>query len=283
MMFTLPQPSGGFRWAQLPPGPALICEALEPLCLHFFTARPWRLGERTPDSTDGWLEIAQTMEIDVERVRRLHQIHGAQPVTYKKGEQAPASGIPRADIVLTDDPAVAVVVQTADCLPILIADRRTSAVAAAHAGWRGLAVRVPEVVVNRMAAGFGSRPEDLAVAIGPAIGACCYEVGADVRERFVREGFSPAQVARWFHQEPLTLPGNPPMRSLSAERRADHWFFDGWACAREQLESAGVPGAQVFGVDLCTGSHEAVFCSYRRDGAIAGRMAAVIRPRPLPH
>jgi hypothetical protein len=282
MMVTLPQPSGGFRWVQLSPGVALMCEALEPLAGHFFTSRVWRLGDRTADSTDGWLEVAQAMHIGVNQVRRLHQVHGAEAVTYKKGERGSEREIPRADIVLTDDPAAAIVVQTADCVPILIADRRTSAVAAAHAGWRGLAAHVPQVVVEKIAAEFDRRREDLVVAIGPAIGACCYEVGADVRERFMQAGFSPAELARWFQPAPLTLPANPPMRSLSPERRQDRWFFDGWTCAREQLESAGVPGAQIFSADLCTGSHEPFFCSYRRDGAIAGRMAAVIQPRPSP-
>lgn len=280
MMFTLPQPSGGFRWVQLPPGPALVCEALEPFAGHFFTARAWRLGERTADSTDGWLEVAETIQIDIAQVGRLNQVHGAEVVTYKKGERGPRIGVPRADVVLTDDPDVAIAIQTADCLPILVADRRTSAVAAAHAGWRGLAAGVPHVVVNRMVSDFGSSYDDLMVAVGPAIGGCCYEVGADVRERFEREKFSPAALSRWFHPGPLTLPANPPMRSLSAERHGGHWFFDGWACAREQLESAGVPGDQIFGVDLCTASHEPSFCSYRRDGAVAGRMAGVIRPRP---
>lgn len=282
MMVTLPQPSGGFRWVQLPPGPALVCEAFEPFARHFFTTRSWRLGDRTAESTDGWLEVSQTMQMDVGQVGRLRQVHGAEAVTYKKGERGPESGIPQADIVLTDDQAVAIAVQTADCLPILIADRATSRVAAAHAGWRGLAARVPQVVVERMTTDFGSRREDLVVAIGPAIGACCYEVGGDVRERFMRERFSPAECGGWFRPSPLMLPANPPMRSLSTERRQDRWFFDGWTCAREQLESVGVPRTQVFSADLCTGSHESFFCSYRRDGAIAGRMAAVIRPRPSP-
>jgi polyphenol oxidase len=276
MMVTLPQPNGGFRWTQLPAGPALICERLEPLARHFFTTRPWRLGERTPESTEGWSEIAEWMHANVVDLRRLHQVHGAEAVTYKKDQPVPAGALPRADIVLTDNRSAAVAVQTADCLPILIADRRSSAVAAAHAGWRGLAARVPHVAVERMTVDFGSRPEDLLVAVGPAIGACCYEVGVDVRDRFVQDGFSSAGVARWFRPDPLTLPANPPMRSLPAERRADHWFFDAWACVREQLESAGVPRDQIYCAELCTASHEPVFCSYRRDGAVAGRMVGII-------
>ena len=176
-------------------------------------------------------------------------------------------------IVLTDDASVALAVQTADCLPILFVDRRTRAVAAAHAGWRGLAANAPGVAISRMVADLGSRPDDLLVAIGPAIGACCYEVGEDVRARFADE--------RWFHGEPLVLTGNPPMAALSAVRRPNRWFFDGWSCARAQLESAGVPHDQIFSADLCTASHESTLCSYRRDGAAAGRMAGVIRSKKL--
>src|SRR5262249_15987545 len=203
---------------------------------------------------DGWMEIAQTMQVGVMQLGRLHQVHGAEAITYKKGERVPGGATPTADIAVTDDPAVAIAVQTADCLPILIADRQSFAGAAAHAGWGGLAARVPRVAVERVAADFGSRPEDLIVGVGPAIGACCYEVGADVRERFVREGFSQSGIDRWFHLEPITLPANPPMRSLPVERRAGHWFFDAWACVREQLESAGVPRVQIFCAELCTAS-----------------------------
>ena len=267
---------------QLPAGPALICEALEPFARHFFTTRHWRLGDRTPESTDGWLEIARTMEVGVMHLGRLHQVHGAEVVTYKKGERVPEGARPRADIALTDDPEVALAVQTADCLPILIADRRTRAVAAAHAGWRGLAARVPDVAVNGLLSDFGGRAADLVVAIGPAIGACCYEVGEEVRARFSEAGFASEQLDDWFRTKPLPCGPNEPMRTVPTTRRPNHWFFDGWSCARDQLESAGVAPGQIFIAGLCTASHEAVLCSYRRDGAVAGRLAGVIRPRPSP-
>jgi len=256
---------------------ALVCEALEPFAAHFFTTRGWRLGERTTMADGGWKEVADAAHVDVTRLGRLQQVHGAAAAAYKKGGAGPAGAAPTADIILTDDASLAVAIQTADCLPILIVDRRTRAVAAAHAGWRGLAARVPAVAVDRLAADFGSRVEDLLVAAGPAIGACCYEVGEDVRARFAEAGFPPAQITRWFRPDPLALRHNPPARTLAAARRPDHWFFDGWACVREQLESAGVPGDQILTADLCTASHDATFCSYRRDGAIAGRMAGVIR------
>ena len=135
---------------------------------------------------------------------------------------------------------------------------------------------MPIVTIERLAAEFGSRPADLLVAIGPSIGACCYEVGEDVRSRFA--GFETAGVERWFAARPSVWAGNPPVSTLSSLRRSGHWFFDGWQCARDQLTSAGVPSDQVFVAELCTASHGATFCSYRRDGAgAAGRMVGVIR------
>jgi len=279
-MVTLPKPNGGFHWAQLVAGPALVCETLKPIAPHFFTTRAWQLGERaTADAADGWKEIAAAARVDVAHLGRLHQVHGADVVAYKRGGPAPPATPPQADIVLTDDPSLAIAVQTADCMPVLIGDRRTKAVAAAHAGWRGLVARVPAIAIERMVHDLGSDPSDLIVAVGPAIGACCYEVGEDVRTRFAQAESSPTELARWFRTAPASLIANPSMSALTSTRRPDHWFFDGWSCAREQLESAGVPGDQIFIAGLCTASHEASFCSYRRDGAGTGRLAAVIRGR----
>jgi copper oxidase (laccase) domain-containing protein len=138
------------------------------------------------------------------------------------------------------------------------------------------------VAVEQLVGQFGSRPADVVVAIGPAIGACCYEVGEEVRARFHIAGFAASQLARWFTSDPVLSSGNPPMPSLPKTRRADHWFFDGAQAARDQLESAGVPADQIFVSGLCTASHAGVLCSYRRDGSGAGRMAAVVRRRLRP-
>ncbi len=173
-------------------------------------------------------------------------------------------GLPDADIIVSTQRELALAVQTADCVPLLVADRRTGAVAAAHAGWRGLASRVPMLTIRALERECGSRPQDLVAAIGPAIGPCCYEVGSDVRQAFA-SSFAPEEAERWF-------------------RRAAHpdkWMFDTWASTRSQLEAAGVPVVQIFESRLCTASHPAVFCSYRRDGSPAGRMAAAIKPRDV--
>ena len=274
-----PQPNGGFEWVQAAAGPALRCTSLSPLADHLLTTREWRLGSTMPGGRDeGWREVARALNIDPTHLARVHQVHGATVIVAAPG--ADTSRLP-ADILLTKDVTIALAVQAADCLPLLLADRRTGAVAAAHAGWRGLAARVPEVVVGALVREFGSRASDLIVAIGPSIGACCYEVGLDVRDAFRAAGFADRDLARWFVERPRPTPENPSMPAISEIRRANHWFFDSWAAARFQLERAGVPPDGIHVAALCTASHPDLFCSYRRDGSPAGRMAAAIRVRTL--
>jgi hypothetical protein len=275
----LPQPDDAFAWVQAPGGDALVCRALEPLAPHLFTTRAWRLGSAAAGGgNDGWGEIAEATGVSSSQLVRLRQVHGAAVVVAHSGERRTSTDLPAADIVVSADVDAAVAIQTADCVPLLIADRRTGAVAAAHAGWRGQAARVPRTAVNALRQAFGSRHADLVAAIGPCIGACCYEVGRDVRAAFVEASFDADQVSRWFTDTPRQTTRNRSMRELSAVRRPEHWFFDGQASVRDQLVECGLLPDQIHAADLCTASHPA-FCSYRRDGAQAGRIAAAIRPR----
>jgi YfiH family protein len=267
MMFMLPQPNDGFAWVQASAGPALVCRALEPVA-HLFTTRGWSLGSQTAgDADDGWGQVAAALDVDAASLVRAHQVHGAVVLVRRAGQtDAPVDvsrSRPDADIIISNDSDVALAIQTADCVPLLLADRRTGVVAAAHAGWRGLAARVPAVAVDALAREFGSRPEDLVAAAGPSISALRYEVGIEVRGSFEHAGCSTAQLARWF----------------SPAARSEHSYFDGWAAVRDQLESAGVPTDQIHVAALCTATYPALFCSYRRDGTPAGRMAAVVRAR----
>ncbi len=162
---------------------------------------------------------------------------------------------------MTDDPSVALAIQVADCVPLLLADRQTGAVAAVHAGWRGTAAGAAPAAVTALVREFGVRPERLVVAQGPSIGPCCYTVGDELVDAFRAGGFA---------------------------RNADRWFvrddtgslkLDVWAANRDQLVSSGVPAAAIHAAGLCTSSRPDLFASYRRDGPGAGRIAAVIRSR----
>lgn len=275
----LPQPDDTFAWVRAPGGDALVCRALEPFAPHLFTTRVWRLGSAGAGrGDDGWSEVAEAAGVQNGQLVRLHQVHGATAIVARPGEPGTRAELPDADIVVSADTGSALAIQTADCVPLLIADRRTGAAAAAHAGWRGQAARVPRAAVEALRREFASRPADLIAAIGPCIGPCCYEVGRDVRQAFADASFSADQLSRWFVEAPRPTARNRSMPGLPAVRRPDHWFFDGQSAVREQLVECGLSLDHVHAADLCTASHQA-FCSYRRDGAEAGRIAAAIRPR----
>jgi len=261
------QPAAGFAWLETAHGPSLVCRALAPWASTYFTTRSWRLG--SPASrADGaaWDSVASTVGVPLDRLVRLKQVHGAAVVVVRQnaanGSDANVAtgALDEADVVVSDDPSRALTIQTADCVPILLVDPRTGAVGAAHAGWRGLAARVPHVVVRAMSEEFGSRPADLVAAVGPSISAARYEVGQDVRARFA-SAFAASDVDAWF---------------LSATRE-HHWLFDGWRSTRDQLVAAGLAPDHIYQANLCTAVHDDLFCSYRRDGEKAGRMIAVIR------
>jgi YfiH family protein len=263
VQYMLPELSPGFKWIQSDRGPALVCEALEPFARHLFTTRAWTLGTSAgADHIPGWDELARAIGVRSENLLRAKQVHGSTVVVHRHGDGRTDGRLPEADILTTDDQSMAVAVQTADCVPLLIADRRTGSVAAAHAGWRGLAAQVPRVAVEALRREFGSRPGDLVAAIGPAISGSRYEVGSDVRSRFEHAGCTTDQLARWF----------------SDAARSGHWYFDGSRAAFDQLVAAGLAAAAIHQASLCTAGHPDIFCSYRRDGRGAGRIAGAIRP-----
>ena len=260
-------------------GQALVCRPLEAAASHLFTTRRWSLGSAAPaDRADAWADVATALDVDPARLARAHQVHGADILIRRTGD-APVATLPDADIVVSNDPAVAIAIQAADCVPILMADRRSGAVAAAHAGWRGLAAGVPRVTVEALAREFGSRAADLVAAAGPSIGACCYEVGPEVRQRFEDAGWPESKTSGWFFTRPQPTMGNPSMAGARTEPQPGHWYFDSGRAACDQLESAGVPRDQIFVAKLCTASHPGALCSYRRDGVAAGRIAGAIRAR----
>ena len=193
----------------------------------------------------------------------------ARRSSSRAASRARPTAAPDADIIVSDDPALALAVQAADCVPLLIADRRTGAVAAAHAGWRGLAAACPRRRSQALAREFGSRPADLIAAVGPSIGACCYEVGADVRERSQRAGSRRGRSTRWFSRRPQPTRGNPSMPGAraGAPRRITGSSTAGRR-ARDQLEAAGVPARRRFSSpELCTASHPDAVLLVSRDGS----------------
>lgn len=263
----------GFSWTKESWGSALRSAAVQEIADHFFTTR--QLWLRGDSEEADWARTASTVGVPPNRLLRLTQVHGRTAVAVRRGEasslapfasalagDASADGWPQADILLTDDPSVALAVQVADCVPLLIADPRTGAVGAVHAGWRGTVAGAARAAVEELGREFGAEARDLVVAVGPSIGACCYEVGADVAGAF-EAAHQGGESGRWF--------------SKHADGRLQ---LDLWAANRDQLLASGVPAAQIHECGLCTASHPEWFASYRRDGPGTGRIAAVIRSRP---
>jgi len=227
---------------------------------HFFTARELTLGE----DVAGWHRVAALAGVTEENLLLVKQVHGAA-VAVASADRPRTWTRPEADVIATDDPRAAVGVRTADCVPILLAEETGRVVAAIHAGWRGLAARAPIAGVAALGQRHGVRPERLIAAIGPAIGPCCYEVGAATRDAFALAGHHSSMLERWFEPRPN-----------------GKFHLDTWRATRDQLEGAGIPSSRVHAVGLCTRTHADTFHSFRADGPAVGRMLAVIRPHAEP-
>jgi polyphenol oxidase len=183
----------------------------------------------------------------------------------------------KGDASVTNRASLLFAVQTADCVPILIVDPKKRAVAAVHAGWKGTLARIAEKAVGRMRLEFGSKPSDLLAALGPSIGACCYEVGvefvtkfnaqfADASEYFdePRTGDEPNPL-QWLSMAP---PGHqPPPRNV---------HLDLPKANRAQLLAAGLRPQNIFLSALCTACRTDLFFSHRREGTLSGRLLSVI-------
>jgi hypothetical protein len=241
----------------------LLTSALLARFPHGFTTReggssppPWdalnlggAVGDEPERVAENWRRLEAATGLAFARVR---QVHGARAVRLHR----PGPPVEEADAVVSRTGGLAATVSVADCVPVLIADPATGAVAAVHAGWRGTVARAAAEGVRALAR-EGARPADLLAAIGPSIGACCYEVSPDLAARFARE--LGAEVVR-----------DGP--------RGPH--LDLWGANARVLEAAGVRPEAVEVLSRCTACERDLFFSHRRDAGRTGRQVAFIAPDP---
>ena len=173
----------------------------------------------------------------------LKQVHSAACVAA----EGRGGLVGRGDALLENTPGAVVAVKTADCIPILLVDEKRRAIGAVHAGWRGTAARIAGQAVTQMREHFGTDPADLHAAIGPGIGECCYEVGAEVAAHFGGQGRGHVDLA-------------------GANRR--------------QLMEGGVTAERIYASNLCTMCRPEEFHSYRRDKEAAGRLYSFVGLAP---
>ena len=189
------------------------------------------------------------------------QVHGTVIARVRPGDDPAALAQVEADGICSDSPGLAVGVFVADCVPALVVDPRTGSFAAVHAGWRGTVGGVLPAAVRALATEFGARPEDLRVALGPAIGPCCFEVGPEVVAAF--EALFADARARG-----IVLPS-----SRGAAGKAN---VDLKAANRLLLERAGVAPAAIDAGPECTHCDSARFFSFRRDGGGIGQLMGLV-------
>jgi YfiH family protein len=178
------------------------------------------------------------------------QVHG-NDVRVVHNEDDAGNDEERCDALTSALPGIMLGVKTADCVPVLLGDPRTGAAAAVHAGWRGTLATIVPVTIGRMAREFGTRPEDLCVAIGPAAASCCYEVGHEVVDLF-NQNFAYAG-------------------ELFEPTHARHAVVDLQRANRQQLIDAGVYPSRIQIANLCTICRTDLFFSYRKEKHTQGK------------
>ena len=198
----------------------------------------------------------------------VRQVHSGVVKVIREGDgalegrlqTAEGKALLEGDGLITDVRGVLLGVGTADCVPVLVADVKKRAVGAFHAGWRGTVARIAEHGVAKMIAEFGSRPEDIVAAVGPAIGACCYTVGEEVRGEFGRQ----------FRYADELFRGKNGDIHLNL-----------WEANRRQLLDAGVDSERITVIGECTacardGNGDLRYFSHRGEKGTAGRMLNVV-------
>jgi polyphenol oxidase len=210
-------------------------------------------------------------------LRQIHSdfIHHIDPAHAARTPETPLAG----DGIVTNTPGLLVAVQTADCLPIILVDRKRRAVGVFHAGWRGTVKRIVEKGVGEMQKCLKSDPRDLVAAIGPGIRGCCYDVGEEVRTKFESQ-FAYASTLFREVKESDPVREKYPLLFLTA-RAPGHSelpvkiFLDLVEANRLQLLDAGVLAKNIDTVAPCTACHKELLFSYRAEKGVTGRMMAV--------
>jgi YfiH family protein len=192
-------------------------------------------------------------------VLRVSQVHGTRILRAGRGDDARAVAVEQADGLCTDEPGLGLSVHVADCTPILMACPRTGACAALHAGWRGTVAGMARAGLEALISQFGCRPEDLHVALGPCIGACCFEVGPEVEDAFVAA-------------MPADRQNGVLVGSLGRKTRIDLRLFQ-----TLQLQAVGVLPEHIDASTDCTLCDAGErFYSFRRAGRATGQSVGFI-------
>ncbi|ORU00703.1 hypothetical protein D081_0685 [Anaerovibrio sp. JC8] len=248
----------------------------EELFIHGISTRHGGVSTGAFDS----LNLGLHVEDDLEAVRRnrdiffeglklpkgqgttCQQVHGSKVVKVTRSQAGSGmyeygESIQDTDGLVTNEPGIPLMLFFADCTPILIADPVKKAIGLAHGGWRGTVASIGAKTVELMVSEYGSKPEDLLAAVGPAIGPCCYEVGQEVAQQF-RDAFPE-------FCDKIVIDGPNGKSQLNL-----------WKANELQLTKAGLRPENIDVAGVCTACNHRQFFSYRADKGRTGRIAAVL-------
>jgi purine-nucleoside/S-methyl-5'-thioadenosine phosphorylase / adenosine deaminase len=206
----------------------------------------------------------------------LRQIHSDIIHVVRSTQAEPLTG----DGLITNVPGIALAVMTADCFPILLADKKNKVVGTFHAGWRGTVQRIAEKGLGIMRREFGTEPEDVFAAIGPGIQQCCYEVGQELKDQFESQFaygaglFCEVKDYDAVHEKYPLLFMN--MRAPGHGDQCIKLHLNLREANRRQLLEAGVPQNQISALEQCTSCDTRQFYSHRAEKGRTGRMMALI-------
>lgn len=210
-----------------------------------------RDDEFKQDAISNRKKLLGSLSLKFEKIVVAGQVHSRNVTVIKDPQQVPnVSGV---DGLTTNCPDVTLMLHFADCVPVIVFDRRKRIAAIFHAGWKGTAARISGHGVETMAAEFGSNPADMVAAVGPAIGSCCYQTGEDVALALSQTVADVDGLIKQIDGKPY-----PDLKSINAQ----------------QLFEAGVGIVEVS--NHCTACNPEMFYSHRQSGGITGRQGALI-------
>lgn len=212
-----------------------------------------RVGDDQQTVKDNICDMKRAVGIHDGRIVTMKQVHGDDIIEVKNKSLKEAG---QADATVTQQTGTYLGVLTADCVPILFVARKRKLVAAVHAGWRGTLQGITDKLIRLFSDRYGISAAELEAALGPSIGACCYEVKEDVTRPLIDKWGS--------------------LASASIEARDGKSFLDLRSLNRNILAQSGVPSAQIFEIGPCTSCAADDFFSYRRAGGETGRQLSFI-------
>ena len=205
----------------------------------------YHVGDQPAVVHENRLLLAKSMGLELSHLCFMEQVHGTEVV-----EVVPGMNPPVCDAMITNHRQLALLVMTADCVPILFYDPQNNAIGVAHAGWKGTVGQIAAKTLQKMNNSYGTKPEELHVYFGPAIHACCYEIGETVSQAVIRNFSSPERYLL---------------------RQNHKTSFDLILCNKDILIEHGVNPKNMVQNPACVSCHSSNYFSYRATGGITGR------------